>query len=146
MIGGIGEELGLQAEGVTIVVNRSPFSLGTSFQKIPGIQLYPRQSGASLQQNTRPGAPDPRKWPQCSLGTIDDPIVVIAGGVPQGGKILVDPCADGGGTAEVHGGAFYRSDFSGWEYFQGLREYKRKQTAGADGPGLPGTPVRPNWK
>lgn len=102
LMGRVGEMLRLEAQAVAVAVGASALALAGR-EIVSGIDLHPRLRGGHLHGDARLSAENGGGVLQRAVAAAQHEIVVIALGLLQLHIVLVDPCADGGGSGEVHG-------------------------------------------
>ena len=112
LIGGIGEELGLQAEGMMRAVDRIALSVAPLGDKVGSVEMDPGERGFCFHGDTGGGGVGFCDCAESSHDTVYYIIVIIAAGIVQLIKILLNVGTDGSGRPEIHKSACDRFDGS----------------------------------
>ena len=108
LVGGIGEKLGFQTEAVAGAVDRALLASSALVQIIGRVELHAGKGGLGGHLNARFPAIGPGGGAQRPGLTVYHIVVVVAPRLDELNKQLLNVCANGGGGAEIHGGALHR--------------------------------------
>ena len=110
LVGGVGEVLGLQAEGVAGTIGAAALSPAACFQEVGGIELHAGLGGMDLHGDAGIPGIGPGGGAQGARLPVHHIVVVIAVTLHKLVEVLLNMGADGGGGLQVHGGALHGDD------------------------------------